>query len=279
MNTKLSLAVALTVFSSASFAESANSMSDEFESLKQKLHSVSPTLRQVDMSVDEINSNEEFRSGLGKDYMAVVLQGKRLLVRKNGQEIVEPSGLYIAGKTGLERASSNLVKIDMKQSAGKWPSLPVPEGVDKTGDLYVLSDPTCGYCHKIEEEAERYLMSGIEIHYIPYPRSGVSDINAAGMSRWAAAACADNPGQAYHEISLGNLDKYEVPTDINQKCIDVVRDGYAFGQRIGISGTPFMYAESVSGHTFTQGGYVSVDNVGPSIGIMIKSDGGELLLK
>lgn len=243
--------------------------------LEAKLHASSPSLRNERVELDSTAAEFEKQ---GFDYTPIVFSGKRFLTDRSGSILLDPQSTFAVTHENIERLSDRLLKIDMMGAQDKWPSLKLADGVVKQGDLFVLTDPTCGYCQKIDEEASRYLASGIQVHYIPFPRSGIESFEQPGYARWAAAACSDDPATAYHEISHGKLDAYPVPTDPNAECLSVVRDGFNYGRKLGISGTPFMYAVSSQGATFANPGYLPVEQVGQSIGVLIKPDTGAALL-
>lgn len=243
--------------------------------LEAKLHASSPSLRSERVSLD--STAAEF-SKQGFEYTPIVFSGKRFLTDKSGSILLDPQSAFTVTNESIERLSDRLLKIDMAGAQDKWPSLKLADGVVKQGDLFVLTDPTCGYCQKIDEEVERYLASGIQVHYIPFPRSGVESLEQPGFARWGAAACSADPAKAYHEIAHGKLDAYPVPKDPNAECLKVVREGFDYGRKLGIGGTPFMYAVSNTGATFANPGYLPVEQVGQSIGVLIKPDAGAALL-
>jgi hypothetical protein len=206
-----------------------------------------------------------------------MFSGKRFLTDKSGKSLVDPNTTFIISGEGVVRAGDILMDLDIKATANKWPSLSLAQGVEKQGDLYVVSDPTCGYCQKVDEEAQEYLDNGIQVHYIPYPRSGLGT-DFPGYQKWAAALCSDNPAKAYHAISAGKGSDYPVPTDLNAPCTDLIEAGYKFGQMIGVEGTPYMYGINVNGTIFKTPGYVPVKDFSAKIGIFIKDTGASALL-
>lgn len=235
-----------------------------FAPLVNKLGAASASLSSQNIQLDDVYFNEKYDAYIGDDVVPVTISGTRFLVRKDGKEILRPSGVFFVNEQGFQLGQNQLLKMDMSpDSTHDWPTIKVPEGVEKRGDVFVLSDPTCGYCHKVEQEVDLYLANGIQVHYIPYPRSGVNDINAEGMGLWATAACAENPGQAYHDISLNRGEKYTKQTDINAECVDVVRKGYAYGVKIGVTGTPFMHISTDSGESFSNPGYMPFSKLLP----------------
>jgi len=266
------VSVALTMASQAQ-AESTTEVSSKVDDVMAKLVATlkgsTPSIAQIQPTLSPIA--QAYVEKMGDDYIPIMFGGRRFLADSEGKTLTEPNSLYIINGDGVVRAGDILVDMDF-QSPRDWPTLELPPGVVKQGDLYVVSDPTCGYCNKVDDEAFTYLENGIQVHYIPWPRSGLST-NAPAYQKWAAAVCSENPGLAYHEISLGKGDKYEVPLDMNSACLDIIKEGYNFGLSIGVSGTPFMYGLSTDGTSFAQPGYVPVKDFAAKIGVTLKSNG------
>jgi len=92
----------------------------------------------------------------------------------------------------------------------------------------VFTDITCGYCRKLHNQMDEYNDLGITIRYLAFPRGGLQSSSYKNMvSVW----CADNPQKALTEAKNG--DSVE-----DNNCSTNVSQQYAFGQRIGVSGTP-----------------------------------------
>ncbi|WP_340678666.1 bifunctional protein-disulfide isomerase/oxidoreductase DsbC [Paraglaciecola sp.] len=92
----------------------------------------------------------------------------------------------------------------------------------------VFTDINCGYCRKLHNEMDKYNALGITIRYLAYPREGMHSATAKNMmSVW----CADNKQQALTNAKSDEGVK-------NKSCDSKVAEQYAFGQKIGVNGTP-----------------------------------------
>ena len=114
----------------------------------------------------------------------------------------------------------------------------VNEGVEKIGTMYVFSDTTCGYCMKLHSEREEYAQGGVEIVYIPYPRSG---LQGKGYNEWVTTMCSDNQQQALTDFKEGTAGIKYNNVETTEQCEQIVANGYQAGQEIGVTGTPFIY--------------------------------------
>jgi thiol:disulfide interchange protein DsbC len=261
-------AIALTMMCSTSYAESSMD-NDSVNILRGKLKQVSASLGSSPISLDD--THIEFKKETGSKQIPVMFNQKVYLLSKEGDNLVDPSSSFFFNNGKVEKAVDVLWKIKLSKTGG-WPKLDLPEGMEKKGDVYVLSDPTCGYCKKFDKSVDKYTNNGIVVHYIPYPRSGVGGdrVFEAGFSRWASASCAENPGVAYKEISLGDLTKYPVPDDLSADCTSVIKRGYELGSSLGVTGTPIIFAKDNNGNTVMTGGYASPEVVASGIGVKIK---------
>ncbi len=132
------------------------------------------------------------------------------------------------------------------------------DGVEKLGTLYVFTDTTCGFCVKLHNEIDQLLAAGVQVKYLPYPRSGADEKipvsqNPDGSYKYgentslthlAQIMCAKDKETALTEFKRQTAGlKYDnADYQANKaKCIDYVKQGYDLGQKIGFGGTPFLY--------------------------------------
>lgn len=92
----------------------------------------------------------------------------------------------------------------------------------------IFTDITCGYCRKLHNEMEQYNDLGITVRYLAFPRGG---LQAKSYQDMVSVWCADNPQQAMTDAKNGNQ-------VADKSCETKVAQQYAFGQRMGVSGTP-----------------------------------------
>lgn len=92
----------------------------------------------------------------------------------------------------------------------------------------IFTDITCGYCRKLHKQMDEYNDLGITVRYLAFPRGGLNNASYLNMvSVW----CAENPQKAMTDAKNGGA----IPS---KKCANQVAKQYAFGQKIGVSGTP-----------------------------------------
>ena len=92
----------------------------------------------------------------------------------------------------------------------------------------IFTDITCGYCRKLHNEMDQYNELGITVRYLAFPRGG---INSSSFTDMVSVWCAEDKQEAMNNAKAGG-------TVANNNCETKVAEQYAFGQRIGVNGTP-----------------------------------------
>ena len=92
----------------------------------------------------------------------------------------------------------------------------------------IFTDITCGYCRKLHNEMDQYNDLGITVRYLAFPRGG---INSRSYTDMVSVWCADDKQAAMDDAKAGG-------SVANKSCESKVAEQYAFGQRIGVNGTP-----------------------------------------
>lgn len=94
--------------------------------------------------------------------------------------------------------------------------------------VYVFTDISCPYCHKLHEHMQEINAAGIEVRYIAWPRG--DQFIPAMQSVW----CSEDRKTAFDQAISGA----QLPA---ANCKNPVVDQYKMGQSIGVNGTPAIY--------------------------------------
>lgn len=239
----------------------------------EQMSKLSPQLEVSNFEYDA-KLHDVFYKKTGANFVPFSISGKQYFTDKEGTGIVEPSALIVNSDGAIARANEVLVEYRFESMETEWVTKSLDEGVEKKADLYVFTDPTCGYCRKVDEEVEIYRSNGIQMHYIPFPRGGINPGNP-GFISWAKAACAEKPADAYHDIIMGKPEasSYKAPSSYDAECVRVVSEGYEFGGEIGVTGTPFIYGVSTDGVKMQRSGYDQAKNIAAALGIVVRNAG------
>ncbi|MDN3614117.1 thioredoxin fold domain-containing protein [Vibrio gallaecicus] len=110
----------------------------------------------------------------------------------------------------------------------------------------VFTDITCGYCVRLHSQMNGYNELGITVRYMAYPRQGATGQVADQMAGiWAA----QDPQTAMHDAKVNR--KFAANVANIEKSKQDIKQQYALGRDLGISGTPAIFlpsGELVSGY-------------------------------
>ncbi len=117
--------------------------------------------------------------------------------------------------------------------------------------IYVFTDATCPYCHKLHEEVGELNEKGIEVRYLAWPR------NKRAEPIMQAVWCAKDQKDAMDKIQAGT------PIEPNNCDSKVVAEQTELGFTLGVQGTPAIFTES--GEKI--GGYLPAKAIEKALGL------------
>jgi thiol:disulfide interchange protein DsbC len=94
--------------------------------------------------------------------------------------------------------------------------------------VYVFTDISCPYCHKLHEHMDEMNANGIEVRYIAWPRG--DQFMPAMQSVW----CSKDRQDAFDRAIAGE----QLTT---ASCDNPVKAQYEMGLAMGVNGTPAIY--------------------------------------
>ena len=100
--------------------------------------------------------------------------------------------------------------------------------------LTVFTDIDCGYCRKLHQQMSEYNALGIKVRYMAFPRSG---LDSESFDKAVSVWCADDRKQAMTDSKSGSSIKVN-------SCDNPIKDHFAAGRRLGVTGTPALFLES-----------------------------------
>lgn len=149
-----------------------------------------------------------------------------------GQYIVQGQVLKVGGNQP-EHISADLLAQDTKAALAtidKKDMIIFPATGTPKGALYVFTDADCGYCRKLHSEINQINALGIEVRYLPWPRS---EQTFPIMEKiW----CSKDRAAALTQAKQG------MPVEAAQ-CDNPVRRIHDLGLNLGITGTPAIFTE------------------------------------
>ncbi|WP_148253232.1 DsbC family protein [Aidingimonas lacisalsi] len=140
--------------------------------------------------------------------------------------------LYENGEDGLVNLSE---RSRNQERAARIAAVPDSERVIFRGagevktSVTVFTDATCPYCRKFHEEVPRLNEMGVAVHYLAFPRGGLTSEGGRELRQiW----CADNRTEAM------NAAKRDETLPDTADCDNPVEDQYHLGMDLGVEGTP-----------------------------------------
>ena len=196
-------------------------------------------------------------------FREVIVGGQVVLVSDDGRYLVQGTVLDIAAKKDLTQSSAALSKyrLDLLKSI-KASDRIIFAPPNPKYTVSVFTDIECGYCRKLHSELAEYHRQGIAIEYMAFPRMGLGSKDHKDMiSVW----CASDRKQALTDAKNGK----PVP---QRSCQSTPVDmEYNVGQRLGISGTPAVFAPDGS----QLGGYLPPDKMREALDSLASPAGGQ----
>jgi thiol:disulfide interchange protein DsbC len=147
--------------------------------------------------------------------------------------IVEPKEgiVNLTEERRMETRLSTIKSLDLKDMINYKAKKP-------KHDLYVFTDPDCGYCRKFHNERSELLDAGINIHYLAMPRTppGSPSYNKS-VSIW----CADDRQKALTDA------KKDAFKNGNKTCAageKIVARDVKLARQFGAQGTPTLVLDT-----------------------------------
>lgn len=148
----------------------------------------------------------------------------------DGKFLIQGDVLRLGGKE-ISSVGDKIQAVENKQilSALKIEDLMVYPAKGKAKHVvYIFTDASCPYCHKLHEQIPEINNKGIEVRYIAWPRG--EQFIPTMESVW----CSTDRQAAFDKAVAGG----ELPV---AQCKNPVRDQYQMGLSMGVNGTPAIY--------------------------------------
>lgn len=179
-------------------------------------------------------------------YREVAISGKVVYISADGKYLLQGSLVELESRDNLTAASEGVQRRGTLNAIG--PERRIIFGPAKPKHrVTVFTDIDCGYCRKLHAEIADFTKAGISVEYLFFPRAGVgSEAFQDAVSVW----CSADRRRAMTDAKAGK----PIP---KKTCANPVTEDYELGRRIGVDGTPAIYAADG-----TQiGGYLSAQDM------------------
>ena len=164
-------------------------------------------------------------------FREVVVAGQVMYVSDDGRYLMQAQPFDVQKRQFA--ASEGLLAYRRQQLA----AVPASERIvfapaNPKYTISVFTDIECGYCRKLHSEIAELNRQGIAVEYLAFPRMGMGSQDFKDMvSVW----CSPDRKQALTNAKRGgNVAKHD--------CTNPVAMEYTLGQRLGVNGTPAIFA-------------------------------------
>ncbi|MDY0022814.1 thioredoxin fold domain-containing protein [Arenimonas caeni] len=164
-------------------------------------------------------------------YRQVALGARVVYVSEDARLLLQGSVIEIASRESLTGQAEAALRRDMLAGVGDDSRITFAAAQPKHV-VTVFTDIDCGYCRRMHSEIAEYNRLGITVNYLFYPRAGIgSESYQKAVNVW----CSADRQKALTDAKAGK----DLP---EANCTSPVTRDYDLGRRVGLDGTPAIYA-------------------------------------
>jgi len=166
-------------------------------------------------------------------FQEVAIGSRVFYISDDGQYLVQGTLYDITRRESLTEASEARLRKKVLDgvSADRHISFAPPLPRHR---VTVFTDIDCGFCRQMHANVAEYNRLGIAIDYLFYPRAG---LNSESFEKAVSVWCAPDRQAAMTAAKAGQ----ELP---RANCANPVARDHDLGRRVGLTGTPAIYAGS-----------------------------------
>ncbi len=161
----------------------------------------------------------------------VMADGEAFYVSNDGRYLISGNIIDVTSKRNLTEAARAVARRGvLKDISAAQMIVFAPSHPKYT--VTVFTDVDCGYCRKLHSQIAEYNKVGIAVDYLFFPRTG---IGGESYDKAVSVWCAADRRKALTDSKNGAI----LP---KANCTNPVSMDYKLGLRIGVNGTPAIYA-------------------------------------
>lgn len=166
-------------------------------------------------------------------FREVIAAGQLVYVSDDGKYLLQGNVIDVAQRKDLMQGSGALAQYRQNLlKSVKQSDRIVFAPANPKYTVSVFTDIECGYCRKLHSQIADYNKQGIAVEYLAWPRMGLGSQDHKDMiSVW----CAADRRKALTEAKASG----QVTA---RDCTNPVTMEYNVGQRLGVNGTPAVFA-------------------------------------
>lgn len=169
-----------------------------------------------------------------------------VFVDKTGKYVIQGTVVALENGSPVDISSKmrSVATMSELEAVDKSEMIIFPAKGETKSVIYVFSDPTCHYCQLLHKEIDHTNAGGIEVRYLAWPRG--EELISLTERVW----CSSDRNSAITEAKRGK----NISAPI---CQNPVRKHMELGYRLGVTGTPAIFAEN----GVQLGGYLPTDRL------------------
>ena len=172
-------------------------------------------------------------------YFAVLSDGSNIYYNKDSENIVMGDIFEIKSKKNISESLKGTYNLKVLEVINDEDKISYPSEKENADWVTVYTDPTCGYCRKIQENIKGYNDLGISISYIPSPRGAEGSRPYHELTQiWCSK-------DRHKSLELAKSDKaHLIDFKEDEACKSIVEKGLQTGEKLKVRGTPSIYTEN-----------------------------------
>jgi thiol:disulfide interchange protein DsbC len=189
---------------------------------------------------------DSIRPSIIPGYREVAIGGKVVYVSADGRYLLQGALIDLATRDNLTQVSEGALRRGQLDAVPRDRRIVFSPAKPKYR-ITVFTDIDCGYCRKLHAQINDYMKAGISVEYLFFPRAG---LGSESFNKAVSVWCAADQRKA---LTDAKLDKPVA----KRTCNNPVTMDYALGQRVGVDGTPAIFAADGT----QLGGYLPPDEM------------------
>lgn len=164
-------------------------------------------------------------------YREVAIAGRVVYVSTDGRYLMQGSLIELGSRDNLTDISEGALRKVALDAVPRGRRI-IFSPANPKYRVTVFTDIDCGYCRKMHSQIADYNKAGISIEYLFFPRAGLaSESYTKAQNVW----CAPDRRKALTDAKADRKVK-------KATCPNGISLDYALGQKVGVDGTPAIYA-------------------------------------
>lgn len=218
-----------------------------------------PAIRaSVSQNLPRVGVNAVNETQIPGIYQVELTTGEWIHMSADGKYILTGDLLRLqsGGVENLTEVARGAKRVEALKSVKNKDMVVFKADGEQKGEVFVFTDPTCGYCIKFHHDVPELNKRGITVNYLAWPRAGLqSPAGQTMVNVW----CNKDRQTAMTRAK----NKQAVPRPEGECSTEQIQSQIQLGHQMGVRGTPALYLKD--GRQI--GGYLAPDAMQDALGL------------